>query len=109
VNTTWVRVAPEALFVWPTMRIATGGGDGFLNRVNPRKVKPPSNAIKTRKLKFAIHASNHMPIFPSLLRDGFVFLIPARDAGVMPQDILVLFLSNVAKRAFFINVSALTD
>jgi hypothetical protein len=58
--------------------MATGGGGGFLNRLNPLKVNAPINAISTRKLKLEMHASNHIPIFPHLFRHGFDFLIAVK-------------------------------
>src|SRR6266566_8174718 len=80
------------------MRMATGGGDGCLNRLRPLKVKTLINAIKIRKLRLATHASNHIPIFLHFFRHGFVFLITANDAVVMPQDTLALFLSSFGRK-----------
>jgi hypothetical protein len=64
--------------------MATGAGDGRLNMFDPLKVRPPINTSKIRKLRLAILASNHIPIFRYFLRRGFIFLISATHAGVMP-------------------------
>jgi len=74
--------------------MATAGGEGFLNRLNPLKVIAPINAINSRKLRLEMHASNHTPIFPHLFRLGFDFLIAVKKAGVRPQDTIVLFRSS---------------